>query len=142
MPETELFDFMLGQRLDYGAFREVFVLKHDPSLVIKVATEKQGQIENMVDYKMWQLLDMTPSAKWFAPIIDISDNGKYLIQKRIEPLPKSQYPEKIPSFFTDTKYVNFGWLEGVGFVCCDLGSINITKGLPTQLIKASWWKEE
>lgn len=140
MKETELFDFMLGEKLGYGAYRDVFVLSHDPNYVIKVAIEDRGRAVNLIESRIWQEIDLTPVSKWFAPVRDVSLAGKYLIQKRIESLPKEQYPEKIPAFFTDTKYSNFGWLNGQ-FVCCDFGSFNMFRGVSTRLKKANWWEE-
>lgn len=139
--ERELFDFICGERLGYGAYRDVFVMKHKPDLVVKVAQDSRGRRENMVAYKMWQQIDMTPLEKWFAPIIDVSEMGLYLIQKRVEFMPHSQYPKKIPSLFTDVKYSNFGTLDGK-FVCCDFGAINLTKGMSTKLVNADWWKDD
>lgn len=142
MAETELFDFMLGSRLGYGAYRDVFEFKFNQKYVVKVAIEDSGRQANLLEEKVWREIDMTPVAKWFAPVVRVSGQGKYLIQERIEPLPKAQYPKEIPAFFTDTKYANFGWLEGKGFVCCDFGSFNIFRGVSTRLKKAEWWGDE
>lgn len=140
--DNELFNFALGNKLGYGAYRDVFEFKFNSKYVIKVAIEDAGRQANLLEEKVWQEIDMTPVAKWFAPVISVSGAGKYLIQEKIEPLPKSQYPEKIPAFFTDTKYSNFGWLKGKGFVCCDFGTFNIFRGISTRMKKVNWWGDE
>lgn len=60
----------------------------------------------------------------------------------MEKLPKEQYPKLIPSFFGDTKYANFGWLNG-HFVCVDYASFMYTSMSHKwngKLKKANWWE--
>lgn len=138
--DSELFDFMLGRKIGYGVYREVFNCRFNDKYVVKVANGDGGRSANILEYKLWSDMYLTPLEKWFAPVMGVSESGKYLIQEKVEMLPKSQYPEKIPHFFTDTKYSNFGHLEGKGFVCVDFGSFNIFKGVSTRMVKAEWWE--
>ncbi len=136
----ELFDFMAGRRLGFGVYRDVYEFSFNDKYVIKVARNDDGRAVNLIERRIWSEIYMTPLEKWFAPVIDASPVGKYLIQERVEQLPKEQYPEEIPAFFTDTKYSNFGYLKGKGFVCVDFGSFNMFRGVSTKLRKADWWE--
>jgi len=138
--EKELQNFICGKKLGYGAYRDVYEFSIDNSFVIKIAKDEEGRAVNLLENKLWWEISETPIAKWFAPVISVSEAGEYLIQKKIEVLPKEQYPKKIPYFFTDTKYSNFGWLKGKGFVCCDFGSFNIFRGLNSKMKKVDWWE--
>lgn len=82
----------------------------------------------------------SPLKKWFAPCIDISPNGVFLLQKKTEPCSTSKYPTVVPSFFTDLKYQNFGLLNGK-VVCFDYGTILFTN-LNEKTRKAKWWSED
>ena len=136
----ELEKFICGKRLGFGAFREVFELRANDAYVVKIAIDDAGRAVNLLENKIWGEISETPLAKWFAPVFAVSSSGKYLIQQKVEQLPKEQYPKKIPRFFTDTKYSNFGWLKGKGFVCCDFGSFNMFRGGSTKMVKVSWWE--
>lgn len=140
MIPDELFDFMCGKQLGYGVYRNVFEFKFNKKYVIKVADSEQGRAVNLLEYRLWTEMFATPLEKWFAGVVDVSEAGKYLIQERVEQLPKEQYPEQIPYFFSDTKYSNFGYLKGKGFVCVDFGSFNIFRGVSTKMKKVDWWE--
>jgi len=89
----------------------------------------------------WMMVKDTNIAKWFAPCVAISDCGMFLLQKRIEKIPKNQYPKYIPSFFGDLKYGNFGMLNGQ-FVCCDYAGFilsSMAHKWSGKLKKADWW---
>ena len=72
------------------------------------------------------------------PCIAISDDGIVLVQKKTTEATKKQYPKKIPNFFTDTKYQNFGIYKG-HLVCHDYGDLLIEKGLTKRMKNAEWW---
>ena len=65
------------------------------------------------------ILNIVLNAKWFAPCVDISPSGHFLIQKKCKPLIDIKcLPKNIPGFFTDVHWNNFGMLNGK-FVCFD-----------------------
>jgi hypothetical protein len=138
----ELKDLVLGKMLGVGVYRNVRVFKPKPDLVIKCAIEDPSN--NYIEWEIWNnIKDCKELSKWFAPCVSISDCGLFLLQKRVETKPKKDYPKKIPAFFSDTKYSNFGWLNGK-FVCCDYSGFNriYMDGKPnTKLVKADWWGE-
>lgn len=138
--ETELETIILGEKLGRGVHRDVYVFAPDPTKVIKVAKE-DGRAVNLIEHKLfWNAIWETPLQKWFAGAFLVSESGKYLIQERAEKLPKDQYPEKIPRFFTDTKYDNFGYIKGRGLVCVDYGSFNVFRTISSRMVKADWWE--
>lgn len=137
--KDELLDFVVGKRLGFGAYRTVYEYRFNSKYVLKIADDVNGRAENLLENRIWWQINLTPAARWFAPIMEVSIAGQFLIQHKIEQLPHEQYPKKIPAFFTDTKYSNFGWLDGK-FVCCDFGSFNIFNGVNTRLKNADWWE--
>lgn len=141
--ENELMDFVFGSQIGFGVHRKVYDFIPNKDYVIKVAKDDDGRAVNLMEARIFNEIRYTPAEKWFAPVIEVSGRGKYLLQRKIESLPKDQYPEEIPAFFTDTKYQNFGYLKEAGkkgrFVCCDFGSFNIFQGITTKMKKAKWW---
>ena len=136
----ELESLFIGKQIGVGMHRAVFLFLLDQTKIIKVANCEEGRQQNILDLRIWEGLKETQAKKWLAPIHALSPAGKYLIQDRVEPLPKQKYPKRIPDFFTDTKYTNFGWLKGK-FVCCDFGAVRIFKDITLiRLVKANWWE--
>lgn len=140
----ELENLILGEKLGSGVYRDVYIFKPDKTKVIKVAKDNaKSRTENLIASKLyWDNIYLTPFEKWFAKIYDVSDNGKYLIQERTEKYKKEKYPEKIPSFLTDTKYDNFGYIKGKGLVCIDYGCICIARMMTNRMSKVEWWGDE
>jgi len=133
-------DFMhtlLGDVIGQGAFRRVYECTINPEIVIKIETDGYYH-HNVHENEVWERVEWTSHAKWFAPVINISPCGKVLVQKRTEPIPKNKLPEKIPNYFTDTKPDNWGLFDGRP-VCHDY-SINLLmeKGMSNRLVKAKW----
>ena len=81
----DLLDMCIGTRLGGGLSREVFSFGPDPSLVIKIETEA-GHFQNIIEWHTWERIERTRTAKWFAPCVRISDDGKILLMKRTQPL--------------------------------------------------------
>jgi len=136
----DLKELLFGEALGAGIHRKVGVYKLDPTLVIKCAVETPNI--NVLEDEVWQTVKRTSIAKWFAPCIDISPCGMFLLQKRVEVKPKSEYPKYVPSFFGDLKYKNYGWLDGK-FVCVDYASLlatSMSHRWSAKLVKAGWWE--
>src|SRR3990167_3265512 len=136
----DLKELLLGQVLGLGIHRKVGVYKLDPTLVIKCALECPNI--NVLEEEVWQAVKDTNIAKWFAPCVDISPCGIFLLQKRAETRPKNEYPKLVPNFFTDLKYSNYGWIKGQ-MVCVDYASAistSLTHKWSGKLKKAGWWE--
>lgn len=130
----------LGQVIGVGASRTVFENKLDRSTVIKVE-QRSRSFHNVAEWDTWHNFEGTEIEKWLAPILDISPCGIYLIQRRTTPASVKDYPEKIPSFFTDNKYGNWGLYED-RLVCHDYANSKLYRpGAHKNLVKADWWKE-
>lgn len=130
----------LGELLGIGIHRRVGVFKPDNSLVLKCAVECPNI--NILEEEVWQMVRETNIAKWFAPCVSISDCGMFLLQRRVETRPRSEYPRLVPSFFGDCKYSNYGWIDGQ-FVCCDYAgfiSSSMSHKWSGQMKKAGWWE--
>lgn len=127
--DVVLHDFVelfCGEKLGEGVGREVYVYALDETKVIKVETTAHS-FQNITEWQVWQEVQHTQYAKWFAPCHWISPCGIVLIQSRTQPVKKP--PEKIPNFFTDLKAENYGRLKG-RFVCHDYGlNLLVANGL-------------
>jgi hypothetical protein len=117
LPETrfeEAYDLLCGERLGEGVYRVVYAHRHDPSLVVKV--EKQYRAFcNAREWAYWdEFRHWEKGNRWLAPCVGISPLGTILLQKRTEPVRRSdKLPEEVPSFLDwDLKPANWGWLEG------------------------------
>lgn len=140
--------FFCGERLDHGASREVYVLKQDPSWVVKLEY-KDDTFHNVKEWLIWDEVRFIPAiAKWLAPPLIINASGTVLVQKRVDFGRKvKKYPARMPCFFMDLKIENYGWI-GDQIVCVDYASIyfsscvEIKKGELQQLKRAKWWSEK
>src|SRR5574343_3505 len=136
--KMDIFDCILGKEIGRGMTRIVYQHRTDPTLVVKVEHEG-GAFQNVRESELWFEIADTKFKKWFAPVVYVSGCGTVIIQKKCEPLDKKKYPKKIPVFLTDTKYANYGLLNGK-FVCFDYGSIAFTMDWKDRLKKAQWWE--
>jgi hypothetical protein len=134
----EFVDLFLGAEIGSGMSRQVYEFNLDKTMVVK--HETGDAFQNMIEWEIWKAVQETPMKKWFAPCHAISPNGQFLIQSRVEQIPRKQYPKKIPDFFHDTKYQNFGMLNGK-FVCFDYGTMNlIRENWNKKMVKVDWWE--
>jgi len=92
---------------------------------------------NIIEFNSWIDVENTKYSKFFAPCRYISDNGKILIMDKTERLNHQSYPSRMPSFFSDFKYSNYGLLNG-NFVCHDYGDI-LCKKMTLQTKKVEWY---
>lgn len=135
----EFFNTLIGKKLGRGSARAVYAFTANADMVVKVETKGES-FQNIREWEYWQEMKDSPVAKWLAPCLYISPCGSVLIQARVLPLERSKYPKKIPHFFTDTKYQNFGLYKGK-FVCMDYGNIPFAKGVTSKMVKADWWSD-
>ena len=137
----DLCHLFLGERIGSGMSRTVYAHGADPSLVVKHESGG-GSFQNVLEWTVWEAVKDSPMARWFAPCVSISPNGLFLVQKRATFPPRDEYPEKVPAFFTDLKYGNFGRIDGQ-FVCVDYGTFNLVRNSFTAAFrKARWWSEK
>ena len=140
---VDLCNLMCGKWLGGGIGRGVYALGIDESLVIKIETASTS-FQNIMEWETWTSLELdeTDAMDWFAPCHFISPCGTILIQARTKPMDKSQAPKKLPAFFTDVKYQNFGWYEG-RIVAHDYGYNKfVSLGSKCKLRRAAWDDDE
>lgn len=107
------------------------------STVIKFETCAK-RFQNIMEWETWQIIKHTPFKRWFAPCIDISDNGAILIQEFCRDMELKELPEELPAFFCDIKKDNFGIYNDL-VVCRDYGnSYLIDNGANKRMKKAEW----
>lgn len=92
---------------------------------------------NVLEMKFWSDNQYhAPIAKWLAPCDYLSPDGLILLQRKCEALRESdKLPDKLPSFLTDVKRDNYGWLDG-RIVCFDY-ALNISS--PSARMKKAGW---
>lgn len=138
----DLGHMLIGSPLGYGQNRSVWGLEHRSDLVLKL--EATGdEFQNPMEWRVWRAVEGTALEKWFAPCVAISPNGVWLLQKKITFPPRSEYPPKLPAFFPDTKFMNFGKL-GKQWCACDYGTPSFAWLLSktARPTKAKWWGKD
>lgn len=141
---ADLITSMLGKKIGNGVHRHVYDYNLEKNYVIKL--EVGSSSANITEYLLWDEIqgfkgDLAWVKEWFAPVKWISPNGKILVMEKTEEKPGKERPRKVPSFFSDLKYDNWGWI-GNKFVCHDYGFINrfikYEKRFRT-IKKDTWW---
>lgn len=133
---ADMFDFLCGDFLGFGISRAVYEYQRDSRFVIKI--EYAEYFQNICEFEVWHRIKGTKLSKWFAPCDSISPCGKILIQRKTKETSLDNYPNKIPSFFTDVKYDGWGMLNG-NVVCHDYGiHLLMEKGMGAKLKKVKW----
>lgn len=110
----EALNLLCGKELGRGIHRTVFLCAIDPSLVVKIETDTDYFVgANAAEWRWWDELQYSkPYAQWLAPCKWISPNGRVMLQKRTTHIPVDRIPDKLPAWLTDTKWENFGMLDG------------------------------
>ncbi len=144
---TDLITTLLGKKLGSGVYRAVYQHNWDDDWVIKI--EPNSTESNISEYMLWNEIRglkgrLAWVKEWFAPVLWMSPNGKILCMQKTSEFPKNkklERPKEVPTFFTDLKRDNFGWI-GNKFVCHDYGFfhkfIKYEKKMQT-IHKDCWW---
>lgn len=130
----------IGKFIGGGAGRRVYDCAFDSKFVVKVEIASRS-FQNATEWQVWCDLRETHWAKWLSPCEFISECGMVMIQHKTEPLPRDQYPARLPNFFTDLKYSNFGMLDG-RLVAHDYGMnlLNSNALRDVKMASADWWE--
>lgn len=131
------FNLLCGHKIDYGMTRTVYECNVDKSLVVKVeSADVRTHFQNMMEWFVWQRVAGTEFERWFAPVVEMSPNGRLLLMKRTRPI--GELPDRMPAFFTDFKPSNYGLLDG-RIVCHDYGShLLMEQGMTKRMRKVIW----
>lgn len=104
----DLFHFVAGERIGQGIAREVYVYRLDPALVIKFELGTHD-FQNVTEWLTWQEAPER-AQRWLAPCIDISPNGKILLQARVTHWVGKK--PKHPKWMDDMHLDNWGLYKG------------------------------
>lgn len=138
-PLFELRRLLVGEMIGFGATRRVFDCKLSNKFVVKI--QYVGGFHNAIEFEVWEAVG--PAywwSRWFAECIFISNDGKLLIQEKVDmERAYSEYPKKIPRFFTDIKYDNYGFV-GNQLKCVDYSNVMamLTGFLDKKFRSAHW----
>lgn len=136
------FNLLCGREVGRGMTRTVFECNVDKSLVVKVeSAEVRTHFQNMVEWLAWCRVAGTDVERWFAPVVEMSPDGRLVLMKRVDPLPSRHRPTHMPAFFTDFKPNNFGVLDG-RVVCCDYGSHLLHEVGMTKRMRRVDWRDD
>lgn len=135
----DFFKLVCGERLGGGVGREVYACRLDPNVVLKFERENRS-FQNVLEWEFWQANEHAPeTSKWLAPCRMISDCGIVLVQERTTPIHNfTELPVMIPSWATDLKAQNWGWLRGRP-VAHDYGYTTAMSVSSKRLKRAEWW---
>lgn len=133
----ELLGFMCGDFIGDGMTRHVYRFAPDDKYVIKFELH-DGHFQNVSEWQLWDSVQHTKHAKWFAPCHGISQCGRILIQRYADPIAAINLPAEVPAFFTDLKPGNWGQIKGQP-VAVDYGKhLMLENGMSSRMRKAHW----
>jgi hypothetical protein len=129
----DFFELFVGEKLGEGCYRTVYRHKLDRNLVIKFETGAHC-FANIREWEVWNRVECTDHARWFAPCKWISASGVVLIQDRTKKITGDDLPHQVPTYFSDIKPANWGRLKNGEVVCHDYGQhLLIERGLTKRL---------
>lgn len=133
----DLRDMILGDWIASGSHRGVFQHATDKTCIIKLEKEYH-QFYNVIEWEVWNRVKDTEYAKWFAPCVAISNNGRFLIQKKTKKVEMKKLPRKILHFFCDRKVENWGLYRGQP-VCHDYAlTVLMEEGMSKKMEIVKW----
>lgn len=138
----EFIDFFCGRNLGEGQSRIVYDYNPDKKYVIKI--DKSKWFNNIEEYELYTLLkkEHPKSAEFLAPVYQISQGGKIMLQRKTTPIKDfKHFPKKIPAFLSDVKIQNWGILNNK-LVCHDYANNKIAEiGYKAPFIKPIFWSD-
>src|SRR5687767_12597003 len=75
-----------GKKIGGGTYRDVYIFKQNDDYVVKIERNiKNKQFSNVNEWSNWEWhKSWTKFSKWLAPCEWISEDGRILIQRRVE----------------------------------------------------------
>jgi hypothetical protein len=117
----DFFEMCVGDYIGGGVYRNVYEYHPDPSLVIKIETDASSFANIRESQMWWTYYDHPRLSKWFAPCVQLSPRGQFLLQKKVKPLDGRNMPKLVPAMIDDGHIGNWGIYED-RVVCCDYGN--------------------
>lgn len=132
----DLFNLVCGKLLGEGVHRKVFECRLRDDLVVKVEIPQTfrffANVHEMTVYNQASYA----AQRWLAKPDFLSPDGRIMFQERAMPISSpSDLPAELPSFLSDIKVENFGWVndgDARRLVCVDYaiicpGKLNMKK---------------
>lgn len=120
------YKLLCGKKLGDGFNRNVYECNIMEDWVVKIERSDSDDFANVRERAFWREYEGDKTiSKWLAPCGDISNDGRIMLQRKVQPLPKGYVvPRTLPEFLTDVKLSNFGLLDGK-LVCVDYADVVI-----------------
>lgn len=135
----DAFNLLCGRKIGDGMTRTVFECNVRSDFVVKVEDdEPRSHFQNLMEWFVWKRVCGTHYEKWFAPVVEISPDGRLLLMKKTRPM--GEPPTKMPTFFTDFKTSNYGLYEG-RIVCHDYGTTLLMEVGMSKRMKSVRWSD-
>jgi hypothetical protein len=99
-----MIDF-LGGYLGEGFRRIVYAHKDREDLVIKFLKNLEDN-HNRTEFDNWQKFKDTDQGRWLAPCYSLSNDGRFLVQQRVEVLDEA--PQSVPEWIKTLRDWSFG----------------------------------
>jgi hypothetical protein len=87
----------LGKYLGEGFRRIVYEHKDRPDLVIKFL-KKLDDDHKKLEFENWKNLKDTERGKWLVPCEYLSEDGRFLFQKKVKVLEIEEAPKEVPEW--------------------------------------------
>ncbi len=128
---NKIYESNKGEKIGSGVIRDVY--EYGKGYVLKF--DKYSGSENFYEYQNYQIAKERGWDEWLAPCVSISDDHKYLIQKR--GMKVMSVPEDLPEWIKkiDDKAAR-QWVRINGrAVLCDYGGVDLNENPKGQYIE-------
>lgn len=127
----------VGELISQGSTRSVFEHPENKNLVIKKMRRNPQGPENKNEWYIWNFYKDTKYAEYLCPMIDISDDGVYLVaQKATKSSKDNKVYKKLPPALREDANCNQNW----GAI--DGKNVLLDYGRPSQLDATKKIKEQ
>jgi hypothetical protein len=151
MDENDDFFKYVGKFIGKGQSRLVYLNNMDDKTIVKIRKKDKYLINNIIEYGVWDKYKNTPFSKFLCPIVNVSDDKKYIIMKKALIIHKKSPTEYVENFkkrcdsiiieiknfcskLTDFDYNNFG-IYNDNLVLIDYGHKSFGYLLKNNIIK-------
>lgn len=114
---NKIVKLVCGRKIASGAYRDVYELKEDPLHYVVKIERRVGECNftNACEWRNYINYQHSPLGDLLCPVELINESGSVLVMRRAVIATKADrmlLPKILPAAITDTKYCNFGFIDG------------------------------